>query len=140
MFASPLYFFILALVAAAGVSAQTADACTLTCVQAGLANSTCAAFTDINCICKSTSFQQTAANCLVANCTAADQQAALELQKQECGTSSGNITSPASNSTSSPASTSTSKSSGATASIEQLPFLTAVIAIAGVALGGAFAL
>jgi hypothetical protein len=105
MFASPLYFFILALVAAAGVSAQTADACTLTCVQAGLANSTCTSLcavelvltflnfthtvhicsTDLSCICKSTSFQQTAANCLAANCTAADQQAALELQKQECG-------------------------------------------------------
>ena len=105
MFASPLYFFILALVAAAGVSAQTADACTLTCVQAGLANSTCSSLcavklvltsldfthtthicsTDLSCICKSQSFQETAANCLTANCTAADQQAALALQKQECG-------------------------------------------------------
>jgi hypothetical protein len=41
--------------------------------------------TDLSCVCNSTSFQQTAANCLTANCTAADQQAALELQKQECG-------------------------------------------------------
>jgi hypothetical protein len=105
MLASPLYFFILALVAAVGVSAQTANACTLSCVQAGLANSTCSSLcvvklvltslnlthtayirsTDLACVCNSTSFKQTATNCLTANCTAADQQAALELQKQECG-------------------------------------------------------
>ncbi|KAF8491450.1 hypothetical protein F5888DRAFT_1909520 [Russula emetica] len=144
MLASPLYF-ILALIAAVGVSSQSTDACTLSCVQAGLANSTCSSFTDLSCVCNSTSFQQTAANCLAANCTAADQQAALALQKEECGaSSSANITIPASHPTSSSSSgsspASTSKSSGAAASVEQLPFLTAVIAVAGVALGGAFAL
>jgi hypothetical protein len=41
MLANPLYFFALALAAVVGVSAQTADACILTCVQAALANSTC---------------------------------------------------------------------------------------------------
>ena len=104
MLASPLFFFILALVAAVGVSAQTADACTLACVQIGLANSTCSSLcvvklvltslnlthathnhsTDLACVCSSASFQQTAANCLAANCTATDQQAAQALQKQEC--------------------------------------------------------
>ncbi|KAN0109448.1 hypothetical protein V8E52_009242 [Russula decolorans] len=140
MLASPLFFFILALVVAVGVSAQTADACTLACVQVGLANSTCSSFTDLSCVCNSVSFQQTAANCLVANCTAADQQAAQALQKQECPSSSVNITGPTSNSTSSSPASTSKKSSGAIASIKQLPFLTAVIAIAGVALGGAFAL
>ncbi|KAF8472413.1 hypothetical protein DFH94DRAFT_696199 [Russula ochroleuca] len=144
MLTSPRYLFALALVAAAGVSAQTTDACVLACVQEGLANSTCSSFTDLNCVCNSTSFKQTAANCLTANCTTADQQAALQLQQQECGTSSS-VNSTASGSGSSSKSTSStspsaSKSSSATAPIEQLPFLTAVIAIAGVALGGAFAL
>jgi hypothetical protein len=41
MLTSPRYLFALALVAAAGVSAQTTDACVLACVQEGLANSTC---------------------------------------------------------------------------------------------------
>ena len=105
MLASPLYFFILVLVAAVGVSAQTADACTLACVNIGLANSTCTSLcvvklvlyslnfthashirsTNLSCVCNSTSFQQTAANCLAANCTVADQQAALQLQQKECG-------------------------------------------------------
>jgi CFEM domain-containing protein len=105
MLANPLSLFVLALTAAAGVSAQSADACTLACVQIGLANSTCSSLyvyilvltflylthavhirsTDLACVCNSTSFQQTAANCLAANCTAADQQAAIQLQKQECG-------------------------------------------------------
>src|ERR1700755_1511538 len=92
MLARPLYFLIFALVAAVGGSAQAADACTLSCVQAGLANSTCSSLcvvklvstslylthaahirsTDLSCVCNSTSFQQTAENCLAANCTAAD--------------------------------------------------------------------
>jgi hypothetical protein len=41
MLANPLYFIALALAAAVGVSAQTANACILSCVQTGLANSTC---------------------------------------------------------------------------------------------------
>ena len=41
--------------------------------------------TDLTCVCSSTSFQATAAACLQANCTAADQQAAIQLQQQECG-------------------------------------------------------
>ena len=104
MLANPLYIFALALVAAVGVSAQTADACVLACVQEGLANSTCTSLyvvmarlpflylflhrfrsTDLSCVCNSTSFKATAASCLTANCTAADQQAALQLEQQECG-------------------------------------------------------
>src|SRR5258708_12812067 len=105
MLANTLSLFVLALAAAAGVSAQSPDACTLSCVQLGLANSTCSSLcvyilvltflylphaahicsTDLACVCNSTSFKQTAANCLAANCTAADQQAAIQLQKQECG-------------------------------------------------------
>ncbi|KAI0276172.1 hypothetical protein BGY98DRAFT_987184, partial [Russula aff. rugulosa BPL654] len=155
MLASPLYFFILALVAAVGVSAQTADACTLACLVLSSLNLTHAAHirsTDLSCVCNSTSFQETAASCLVANCTAADQQAAQELQKEECGsmylpTNSFHHFSPLTRFPSFPyfqfdvvvSPSTSSKSSGATGSIDQLPFITAVIAIAGVALGGAFA-
>lgn len=48
MLASPLYFFILALVAAVGVTAQNLDTCTLTCLQIGVANSTCSSLCVVN--------------------------------------------------------------------------------------------
>ncbi|KAI0288718.1 hypothetical protein BC826DRAFT_971447 [Russula brevipes] len=138
MFLSSLrILFTLALAVALGVSAQTnLDRCVLTCVQQALSNSTCTAITDISCICGSSSFQTTAAACLNATCTAAEQQQALGLQQQQCGSSSP---SPTQSGTSSPASTS-KKSSNAAPLIVQLPFVTAVIAIAGVALGGALSL
>jgi hypothetical protein len=116
--------------------------------------------TDISCVCGSQSFQATAGACLKANCSASDQAAAVQLRNQECGsmcllpfffpTCSVDLLSlPASSST---AASSTGTGTGTSASpksstgaatsilIEQLPFLTTVIAIAGVALGGAFAL
>jgi hypothetical protein len=40
--------------------------------------------TNVSCVCASTQFQQAAAQCLKANCTAADQATALALQSKEC--------------------------------------------------------
>ncbi|KAI9460348.1 hypothetical protein F5148DRAFT_1286911 [Russula earlei] len=134
MLVNPLHIvFTLALSSAIGVSAQTPDACILGCVNAGLANSTCTSL--------SASFQSAAAACLTANCTAADQQAALQLQKQECSSSSSTSSSGASSTSNSTSSSpSATQKSNAITSIEQLPFLTVFVAIAGVALGGAFTL
>jgi len=148
LFTNRLHIFLsFALVAAVGVFAQTPslDKCLLDCVTQATANSTCTSFTDITCVCSSSSFQSTAAACLQANCTTQDQDTAIQLRNQQCGTSSaiptGTGTSATSaNATSKAASPTSSKSSAVPIVAEQLPFLTAVVAIAGVALGGAFAL
>jgi len=141
MFANRLHIFLsFALVAALGVSAQVPnlDSCIVGCLTQAEANSTCTSFTDLNCVCGSSSFQSTAAACLQANCTAADQQTANGLKSQCSSLPSGTGTSA--NATSNAASPTSSKSSAVPILVEQLPFLTAVIVIGGVALGGAFAL
>ncbi|KAI9452280.1 hypothetical protein BJY52DRAFT_1405478 [Lactarius psammicola] len=140
MLVSPFRIFAtLAVATVVGVSAQ--DACIITCLQQAVSPSTCTSYTDITCVCSNREFQSTAAACLNANCTTADQAAALELQQSQCGSgssSSATSTSPAgSSSTSSSASTPTSSNA---AVHEQVPFLNGAIALATVALGGALIL
>ena len=64
-----------------------APLCTLSCLLSSLCVPHPSHFhsTDISCVCSSTSFQTTAANCLQANCSSSDQAAALQLRNQECG-------------------------------------------------------
>jgi len=147
MLISPLRIFTTLVVAAVvGVSAQ--DTCILNCLQSSLSSSTCTSYTDLTCVCSNTAFQTAAETCLKASCTAADQATALQLQEAECGSSSSNSSS---NSTSSKASSATSTSTSTSASStstkssngavhEQVPFLKSAIALAAVALGGAFIL
>ncbi|KAI0291240.1 hypothetical protein B0F90DRAFT_1824048 [Multifurca ochricompacta] len=168
MFVNPLHFFVAFAVAAVGVSGQAGlDSCIIGCLQGAVSSNTCASFTDVACVCSNTAFQQAAATCLTSKCTTQDQQTAQQLQQQQCGTSSASsaassassgsavassskpvasssksATSPATSSTSttSAASSSTSSKPNSATHIEQVPFLTAAVAIAGVALGGAFIL
>ncbi|KAH9165061.1 hypothetical protein EDB89DRAFT_2077365 [Lactarius sanguifluus] len=76
-------FAALVVATVVGVSAQ--DACIIGCVQQSLSPSTCTSYTDLACVCSNKAFQRASAACLNAKCTTADQQAALELQKQKCG-------------------------------------------------------
>lgn len=103
MLVSPFRIFAtLAVATAVGVSAQ--DACMLNCFAAAVSPSTCATLyvllahsrwtsflmrssfssTDLTCVCTNTAFQAAAKACLLANCTTADQQAALQLEQAEC--------------------------------------------------------
>ncbi|KAH9165059.1 hypothetical protein EDB89DRAFT_2126207 [Lactarius sanguifluus] len=136
MLVSPLRIFAALVVATvAGVSAQ--DACIIGCLQQSLSPSTCTSYTNISCVCSNKAFQSASAACINANCTTADQQAALELQLAECG--SGSTSGSGASSTSTPASSSTPTSSNG-AVHDQVPFLNGAIALATVALGGAFIL
>ncbi|KDQ56218.1 hypothetical protein JAAARDRAFT_79292 [Jaapia argillacea MUCL 33604] len=121
------------LVAALGVVAQnsttsapsvpsgvpTPDACILNCTTQAAAAAGCSSFADLACVCTNVNFQTTAAACLAANCTAADQQTALQLQTAECAaiSASGSATgakpsSTAPASSSSPSSTAKSAAMG----------------------------
>ncbi|KAI0253623.1 hypothetical protein BJV78DRAFT_1280695 [Lactifluus subvellereus] len=138
MFANRFQILLTLAVAAAGVSAQAGlDTCILTCLQnASKASGSCADFTNLSCVCTNTVFQTGVASCLQTNCTTQDQQTALQLQQQQCGSASTGSAKTASATT--PAST--SKSSNGATPVGQLPFFTAAIAIVGVSLGGALVL
>ncbi|KAH9055384.1 hypothetical protein EDB87DRAFT_1579909 [Lactarius vividus] len=84
MLVSPLRVFaVLVAATVAGVSAQ--NVCVTGCVQQAESPSTCTSYTDLTCVCSNKAFQSAAATCLNTKCTTADQQAALALQKQNCG-------------------------------------------------------
>ncbi|KAI9441923.1 hypothetical protein H4582DRAFT_2055718 [Lactarius indigo] len=142
MLVSPLRIFATFVAATViGVSAQ--DACIIGCLTQSLSPSTCTSYTDLTCVCSNRAFQSAAAQCLNANCTTAEQQSALELQQAECG--SGSTSGSGASSTSPPASSSTSSSASTPSSSsgaihDQVPFLNGAIALATVALGGAFIL
>ncbi|KAH9066000.1 hypothetical protein EDB83DRAFT_2315020 [Lactarius deliciosus] len=139
MLASPLRVFAALVVATVvGVSAQ--DACIIGCLQQSLSPSTCTSYTDLTCVCSNKAFQSASAACLNANCTTADQQSALELQLAECGSALAQVPHPhlPALSSSHPASNPTTSSTCAV--YDQVPFLNGAIALATVALGGAFVL
>ncbi|KAH9055383.1 hypothetical protein EDB87DRAFT_1641557 [Lactarius vividus] len=144
MLVSPLRVFAALVVATVvGVSAQ--DACIITCLQQSLSPSTCTSYTDLTCVCSNKAFQSASAACLNANCTTADQQAALELQQAECGsgstsTSGSGTSSTSPHASSSSSSTASTPSSSSGAVHDQVPFINGAIALATVALGGAFIL
>ncbi|KAH8985531.1 hypothetical protein EDB92DRAFT_1351154 [Lactarius akahatsu] len=142
MLVSPLRVFSALVVATVvGVSAQ--DACIIGCLQQSLSPTTCTSYTNLTCVCSNKAFQSASAACINANCTTADQQAALELQLAECG--SGSTSGSGTSSTSPPASSSSSSTASTPSSSngavhDQVPFLNGAIALAAVALGGAFVL
>ncbi|EIM79465.1 uncharacterized protein STEHIDRAFT_150951 [Stereum hirsutum FP-91666 SS1] len=79
--------------------------CIINCSTQAAASGGCSSFTELSCVCTSTAFQDAASACLQANCTSAEQQAALQLQSQECasitsGSASATATSPASSASS----------------------------------------
>ncbi|KAH9020639.1 hypothetical protein EDB85DRAFT_2003958 [Lactarius pseudohatsudake] len=84
MLVSPLRVFA-ALVAATVVGVSAQNACITGCVRQSESPSTCTSYTDLSCVCFNKAFQSASAACLKAKCTTADQHAALELQKQNCG-------------------------------------------------------
>ncbi|KAI9452282.1 hypothetical protein BJY52DRAFT_1293796 [Lactarius psammicola] len=141
MIVNPLRIFATLFLVAVGVSAQ--DACILGCLQGSVSPNTCPDISNVTCLCTNSAFQAATAACLQANCTAADQASALALQQSQCASlsssssSSSTSRSPSSGTSSSTASSPTS-SSGAVH--DQVPFLNAAFALAGVALGGAFIL
>ncbi|KIJ63539.1 hypothetical protein HYDPIDRAFT_29335 [Hydnomerulius pinastri MD-312] len=126
------------------------DTCILGCVTEAAASGGCSSFTDLQCVCTSTTFQSAALQCLQSNCTAADVTAATQLQQQECasivGSSSGSASgsAPASTATSASTSPSPTTSTGAAVGLAaSLPlggvFGTLVVS-AGALLGAAFVL
>jgi len=118
MLFSPLRIFAaFAVATAAGVSAQAGlDDCMQKCLTQSLGPNTCTSLfvflfqmiqppprptlselalfssTDVACACSNKAFQSAVAACLNANCTSADQAAALELQQAECGSSTCSYT------------------------------------------------
>ncbi|WWC58988.1 uncharacterized protein I303_101534 [Kwoniella dejecticola CBS 10117] len=78
-------FTVLASIALASlVSAQTIPECVLTCSTQAAAAAGCSSYTDVTCVCTNADFQNAATSCLTANCTTADQTAALSLQSALC--------------------------------------------------------
>ncbi|KAI0072418.1 hypothetical protein K474DRAFT_398330 [Panus rudis PR-1116 ss-1] len=86
----------LALVAAAALSVSAQDSsapaatpslstCILGCLTQASSGSSCQSFTDVSCVCSDQTFQQNAAQCLESQCSSDEQQAAIQLQQQECG-------------------------------------------------------
>ncbi|KIM55446.1 hypothetical protein SCLCIDRAFT_301368 [Scleroderma citrinum Foug A] len=69
----------------AAASTPSLSACLLQCVSTAAQSAGCSSFTDLACVCSSTSFQTTAGQCLQTSCTAEDVQTGLALQQQECG-------------------------------------------------------
>ncbi|KAK2464446.1 hypothetical protein APHAL10511_003594 [Amanita phalloides] len=100
--------------AAVPTSTSQIPPCVLTCIETGLKSSggSCTSITD-PCVCTNTKFQQAAAQCLAKNCSAADQQAALQLQQAFCGSVSSSGSSGAASSTSAASSGSSAASTGA---------------------------
>ncbi|KAG8742928.1 hypothetical protein FRC10_000716 [Ceratobasidium sp. 414] len=93
--------------AAAPTGTGGISACILQCSMQAAQSAGCASFTDPSCVCSNTDFQTAAAECLQANCTAAEQQAALQLQQQLCGASTGSASGSATPTGTSPAASNT---------------------------------
>ncbi|KAF8267917.1 hypothetical protein EI94DRAFT_1801047 [Lactarius quietus] len=149
MIVNPIRIFATLFVAAVGVSAQSTDTCINTCLTSSLSNDTCTSATNTSCICVSTAYQAAVAECLTANCTAADLATAKALEQSQCGSSSNSsnsstTTGSSSSSSRTPTTTSPTPSSSSTKSSgaihDQVPFLKAALTLATVALGGAFLL
>ncbi|KAL4078998.1 hypothetical protein J3A83DRAFT_4367719 [Scleroderma citrinum] len=68
----------------AAAASTSLSACLLQCVTTAAQSAGCSSFTDLACVCTSSSFQTAASQCLQANCTAADLQTGLTLAQQEC--------------------------------------------------------
>ncbi|KAI0044916.1 hypothetical protein FA95DRAFT_205877 [Auriscalpium vulgare] len=87
-------FALAALALAAPALAQSSSAvpsgiagispCILTCLTSAQG---CSSFTDIQCVCTSTQYQDSAASCLNSTCSTADQNAARQLQQSQCASS-----------------------------------------------------
>ncbi|KAJ7467653.1 hypothetical protein FB451DRAFT_1401642 [Mycena latifolia] len=76
---------------AAGASASALAALSpsaAVCITDAAANSTCANFGNLTCVCTNADFQQKAMTCLAAECQAAEAGAALGLQQSQCGAQS----------------------------------------------------
>ncbi|KIK79936.1 hypothetical protein PAXRUDRAFT_16063 [Paxillus rubicundulus Ve08.2h10] len=126
------------------------DTCILTCVTAAAASGGCSSFTDLQCVCTSTAFQNASLQCLQANCTAEDVTTATQLQTQECASiiGSGSSSVPSSTpaytgaSTATSASTTPSPTSNAAMSLSaSLTFegvLAILVASTGTLIGAAF--
>ncbi|KAI6145398.1 hypothetical protein BKA82DRAFT_995493 [Pisolithus tinctorius] len=145
--------------ASAAASTPSLSPCLLSCVTTAASSAGCSSFTDLNCVCTSSTFQSDAATCLTANCTTADIQAAQALEQEECAsiTGSGSATATATGtatastaSTTSPSKTSTSTSGTSTATHTNAAaglapfafegFLGAIVASAGALLGSVLVL
>ncbi|KAI6029054.1 hypothetical protein PISMIDRAFT_676869 [Pisolithus microcarpus 441] len=140
--------------ASAASSTPSLSPCLLNCVTSAASAAGCSSFTDLTCVCSSTTFQSEAGACLTANCTTTDIQTAQALEQQECAsvTVSGSATASGSTAASSATATSPSKTSSAAsgtstaantnAATGLVPFafegtLGAIVASAGVLLGAA---
>jgi cobalamin biosynthesis Mg chelatase CobN len=99
--------------ATAPSSQPSLDACIVGCLTQALPSGPCTSYTDLTCVCTSTGYQEAAAACLTANCTATDLATAEALQIQECSAvSSGSGSVPASTAASTAASSGTPTSAG----------------------------
>ncbi|KAJ7174923.1 hypothetical protein C8R46DRAFT_1082061, partial [Mycena filopes] len=74
--------------------------CALGCITAAATASDCKTFTNATCVCTDINFQTLAAMCLTTECQAAEAQAAIGIQGQQCGplslsaTGSATVTAP----------------------------------------------
>ncbi|QRV98062.1 CFEM domain protein [Ceratobasidium sp. AG-Ba] len=86
-------FSIIFVAAFAGMAAAQ-SACVVDCSTQAATSAGCSGMlsTDTECICSNQDFQTAAAECLQSNCTAEEQQQAVQLQQQLCGASSGTAT------------------------------------------------
>ncbi|KAI1784984.1 hypothetical protein LXA43DRAFT_171604 [Ganoderma leucocontextum] len=96
--------------AAAPTATTGLSPCILQCTTQAASSAGCSSVTDISCVCSNTKFQQAALTCLQQSCTAAEVQAAMALQAQECGSASSAASSGASSATSVPSSAAASSS------------------------------
>ncbi|KAG8769820.1 hypothetical protein FRC12_004722 [Ceratobasidium sp. 428] len=81
------------------------NACITQCTTQAATDAGCSGITDIECVCSNPDFQASALQCLTDNCTAAEQQQALQLEQQVCGASgSATASEPAETDTEEPAS------------------------------------
>ncbi|KAI6117781.1 hypothetical protein EDD17DRAFT_920138 [Pisolithus thermaeus] len=99
--------------ASASSSTPSLSPCLLNCVTTAASAAGCSSFTDLSCVCTSTTFQSEAGACLTANCTTTDVQTAQALEQQECAsiTASGSATASGTATASTASATSPSKTS-----------------------------
>ncbi|OAX35534.1 hypothetical protein K503DRAFT_785016 [Rhizopogon vinicolor AM-OR11-026] len=129
--------------------------CIVDCSTQAAASAGCSSFSDLPCVCTSTTFQSAAGACLQANCTTAEVQTATQLQTAECAslspnassaTSSSSATSPTTSHTSSSAKTSGTSAPTSGAATGLVPSLAlngafgGLVALAGALIGAAFVL
>ncbi|OJA19755.1 hypothetical protein AZE42_06786 [Rhizopogon vesiculosus] len=129
--------------------------CIVDCSTQAAASAGCTSFSDLPCVCTSTTFQTAAGACLQANCTAAEVQSATQLQTAECASLSSNATttsssisatSPTTSHTSSSVKTSGTPATSSGAATGLVPSLAlngafgGLVALAGALIGAAFVL